>query len=293
MALINWLLTWTGGMPRCWHSQEAIALLECTLDSQAPAVDPPRAIILPCIKETLLSHISGVIPLAAELRPAPCCTLTICRLPDGASSCCDTISGPSIAQYLSPRQKKGPKCTRAFQIQQQQMIQQCAECLAIEDAPSGVEAATAAGMRVVAVPSLPDEDAYTAAARGCKEGWLLLQMVPGSCGVASPLSSSLQAGSRCCHHCWTSAPRRLACRPLRTPCTASCRLSPPGCCGAASSRALAAAAASSASPPPTSTTPPSRPAFAMMLESCCWKLSDSSCALALVARVLPLCVKLS
>lgn len=47
------------------------------------------------------------------------------------------------------------------------------DCLVIEDAPTGVQAATAAGMRVVVVPSLTDKDAYPKADPEAESGVIL------------------------------------------------------------------------------------------------------------------------
>ena len=52
------------------------------------------------------------------------------------------------------------------------------DCLVIEDAPTGVQAATAAGMRVVTVPSLTDKEAYPKADPETEAG-----MLEGSCQV--------------------------------------------------------------------------------------------------------------
>ena len=48
--------------------------------------------------------------------------------------------------------KPAPDC---FAAAAERLGVPAAQCLVIEDAPSGVEAATAAGMRVVLVPSIP------------------------------------------------------------------------------------------------------------------------------------------
>lgn len=53
--------------------------------------------------------------------------------------------------------KPAPDC---FKAAAQKLGLEPQQCLAIEDAPSGVEAAVAAGMRVVVVPSLRNHQAY-------------------------------------------------------------------------------------------------------------------------------------
>ncbi len=53
--------------------------------------------------------------------------------------------------------KPAPDC---FKAAAKKLKLEPTECLAIEDAPAGVEAAVAAGMRVAVVPSLRDHQAY-------------------------------------------------------------------------------------------------------------------------------------
>ncbi|BDA50444.1 Pseudouridine-5'-phosphatase at N-terminal half [Coccomyxa sp. Obi] len=63
--------------------------------------------------------------------------------------------------------KPAPDCFRATA---KKMGVAAEECLVIEDAPSGVQAATAAGMRVVVVPSLRDLEAYPKPDPDCSSG---------------------------------------------------------------------------------------------------------------------------
>lgn len=63
--------------------------------------------------------------------------------------------------------KPAPDCFRATALKMGVAPEQC---LVIEDAPTGVQAATAAGMRVVVVPSLRDLDAYPKPDPGCTSG---------------------------------------------------------------------------------------------------------------------------
>ena len=53
--------------------------------------------------------------------------------------------------------KPAPDC---FREAAKKLRLEATECLAIEDAPAGVESAVAAGMRVAVVPSLRDHQAY-------------------------------------------------------------------------------------------------------------------------------------
>jgi hypothetical protein len=63
--------------------------------------------------------------------------------------------------------KPAPDCFRATAVKMGVAPEQC---LVIEDAPSGVEAAAAAGMRVVVVPSLRDVDAHPKPDPSCSAG---------------------------------------------------------------------------------------------------------------------------
>lgn len=70
--------------------------------------------------------------------------------------------------------KPAPDCFRATAMK---MGAAPEECLVIEDAPSGVEAATAASMRVVVVPSLRDPNAYPKPDPSCKFGRFLQLLI--------------------------------------------------------------------------------------------------------------------
>ncbi len=69
--------------------------------------------------------------------------------------------------------KPAPDCFRAAAAN---MGASPEACLVIEDAPSGVAGAAAAGMRVVVVPSLRDPDAYPKPDPSCKAGAVQMQM---------------------------------------------------------------------------------------------------------------------
>ena len=63
--------------------------------------------------------------------------------------------------------KPAPDC---FLAAAKQMGFDPSVCLVLEDAPAGVEAGIAAGMRVVAVPSINDKDAYPKPDPDCQAG---------------------------------------------------------------------------------------------------------------------------
>ncbi len=73
--------------------------------------------------------------------------------------------------------KPAPDCFRAAAAR---MDMPPTACLVIEDAPTGVQAAMAAGMRVVVVPSLRDPAAYPTPDPACAVGGRL-------CNVAADL----------------------------------------------------------------------------------------------------------
>ena len=56
--------------------------------------------------------------------------------------------------------QNGKPAPDGFRAAAKKLGLEASECLAIEDAPNGVEAAVAAGMRVAVIPSLRDHQAY-------------------------------------------------------------------------------------------------------------------------------------
>ena len=87
--------------------------------------------------------------------------------PDQAALCAQTTRCGDEVQKGKP----APDCFRAAA---ERMGVPPEACLVIEDAPAGVAAATAAGMRVVAVPSIRDRSAYPDPDRACTAGLCLL-----------------------------------------------------------------------------------------------------------------------
>ena len=84
---------------------------------------------------------------------------------------------PAAPLPLPPQVTHGKPAPDAFLAAAEKLGAAPADCLVFEDAPSGVEAAVAAGMRVVVVPSLVDTSDYPPADASCRwapgrQAWL-------------------------------------------------------------------------------------------------------------------------
>ena len=135
------------------------AFLLC-VSSCIDAAQPPTVLQMHCVAACMP-------PMGALMKRSGKCLLEgqygshQCRYLPQTTRCGDEVENG----------KPAPDCFRAAA---ERMGVPPAACLVIEDAPSGVAAATAAGMRVIAVPSIRDKDAYPAPDPACTAGDMLL-----------------------------------------------------------------------------------------------------------------------
>jgi beta-phosphoglucomutase-like phosphatase (HAD superfamily) len=116
---------------------------------------------------------------AAQASMHACTTLIHAQLLEP-----DQAAPPAQTTRCGDEVENGKPAPDCFRAAAERMGASPGACLVFEDAPAGVAAATAAGMRVVAVPSIRDRSAYPDPDPACTAG-LPRQLLQPPCMACS------------------------------------------------------------------------------------------------------------